>query len=502
MNELNQVLFLTGIYISGFLYLLPFGNIIDKKLVSLISFFVGLIVWVEAVVINLAISNNLRLEILLIIVIFGFFIINVIVRLLGIHIPWWRTIKKIHGLFLLFFIGITIICSFFLNYIHFSVDSQVYEGMARLLTNYGVVGPEHPYIFEWQVHARLIFIPGIHAVSHLFNIEVFYALYPVSSIMFIATFFWFINNNLKNMKINHLIRISMGVGGVLLLCTSILFIAHSFFLHTNLMTSIYFSLGTIFFYKYISQKGKFWLVLSIIFFAATIQIRKEMAIFSLPPILYILQNDSELERTYVLGLYGLFMFFYNWIFLMISMHGFQLGEARGGFMIYLICFALMTMMFFSSLSIRWRIFIKKHLFSLIISTVVGVIFLFLTFSEKLIPAFISLLKFLYIPRFGAWGGFWFGFSIVVILYITNLSIKTEKLGFLLFSIFYFFVLRLVLYGFFSGIKDNYWSTSGNRIILHIFPTAIFFMVMVFIELHASKLPSSQGFFSRSYGRKA
>lgn len=484
MNQINQVLLLLVFYLTGFLYLLPFRKVIGERLLILISFFVGLIIWVQAVVFNLAINNELKIQTLVLIVITGFIIVNLIAKLFGYTI--WEGIKNIsksEARYFLLFIVSSMLASFF-KYIIISPDSLVIQSMSQFIANNGVIGPEYPILFKWQSDILLIFNSGIHAIAYVFNVEVFYTLYPVVSIMFISNIFYFIKRervcNYDVFKDN----LYLEFGAILILLTSLVFFYHSFYLLSNLITSVYFCLGIIFTYNYLHERKFFWLILSIIFLAVTIQIRKEMLMFSLIPIPYVVYCSNDLSKRKIILLYTCFVIFYSWSLLMYSKNSqllfFKVGSflTHGDIRLDLLSIFSVSLIFLISLFNPIKDFIRNN-FYLLLCIVCGflICFLFLIRTDEVLSSLSNLLSFLFIPDRGAWGIFWLCFFSIVGYYLVNRHIWEDKMSYILACILLFFIFRLILFTIFTKIWDTHWTDSGNRILLQIFPVAVYFIFL-------------------------
>ena len=92
---------------------------------------------------------------------------------------------------------------------------------------------------------------------------------------------------------------------------------------------------------------------------------------------------------------------------------------------------------------------------------------------------------------GLWGYFWYIMTIMVSLFAAARILskydvwRIQKInGDLLFFVMMgFMILRLMIYTVFESLKADTWNDSGNRMLLHIYPTCLFFLAEVLHSLY-------------------
>lgn len=496
MNEFNQIVLLSTIWFTGLFILIPFFHRIGITLSGFLSFFIGLVIWVQGLLLSLYCFNSVKLSTIA---------IFIILLSIPLYITQFKNLKKfdvkdIRKLFPLLCLAllIFIFTSYVSKYLYFTPDSQDYDGLGRLLFHEGLFIEKGTCFEIWLSQYYSIFLSSLLAIGHLFNVKMLYSIFPTTSIMFTLLFYFLINKEVNFISRNTYSKIFFNTFLLLLLCLPWMYVIHSFYLNGNLLTGIFFSLSTFMFYLAIINKNQIFILLGFIFSSQLFLLRIEMAFFSIIPIfLFVILFEEPIERKWILFILFLIIG-YQWYTFMFLFNEYKLSylfnynnslNSAGNYYLYTQCLVLSILCYILiNLKITQNI-IKKYQNSIFFSLVIIVsIILVIFFSKEFTESLKNLLKLMFYNDFGGWGIHWY--LILIAIPISLIFIFNDKsVRFLLYSILIFFWFRLILYTIAPSIADDNCWGSGNRMLLHIFPVSVFFFIVILsriIEFYKNK----------------
>ena len=449
----------------GILSLLNFN--IDKRIFVWISFLFGIIVSVQVSLISIYFTGILH-NILFICVICALMCFN-----LYKYINNREIFSKINFIdLLIIFIFIFIIVEY-LPLIAFSPDSYHYHGIIDAISD-NKIDPAFFKEFSWYlVDARLIFFDLIFVIGKGYNIELFSTIFAVtcfiSIFLIIRLVSIFKDNSLSSVKSMFLILFIF-----LFILTINIIVRHSFYMHSNLITGVFYSIGTLLLFISYSEKindKSLYIILGLIFLAFTIMIRKEMVVMTLLPIgIFFLYHRIDIKK-YFLYISVYFILAYQWIFYyLIEVNDFEYilknTSGHGGIKLYLIGFFVFLFPIILKIFYKYISLNKTNSF-LWITYLIMIIFLFFIDMNETIKTIQNLFFYTFL-RFKYWSLFWF-----VLLFSMIYLYKDRFISLFSHLIAIYVVLRLYLYVFIDSLKDH---GSGDRMMIHIFFIAIFIIV--------------------------
>lgn len=395
---------------------------------------------------------------------------------------------------ILFLLSVLLICllPYFGNYIFYSPDSLQVERLSRMFHKYGAYGKDNSCLFSVLFGIRVPFYVIIHNVGYLSGIKLFYSFTSATTFFTCLGLwgFWRRENHQSGFWSTIWLLLVLT-----LFLSNRLVVFHSFYLLTNLTTMAYYTFGILSLYEYLKKKESFWFILACFFLGCTGLVRKEMLLFSLLPFLFVSWKNyfPRLSVSFFgFALYSLFAYlWFSWGILgvlgiseVIETDFKTATTGLGGALIVAFCFILSLIIFF----FPWHI-IKKRI------RIIVYLFLFISlvafsyyFENNLT---VSVKEFCLLAfRKGCWGSFWYllflGIFIYVFLRIVPVSFRNlladirvdsrddNSMDLLTFIILAFLISRVILYAIINPFASHY-NASGNRILLHIYPVAVYFL---------------------------
>jgi hypothetical protein len=304
MNEIYHIVLLVGIELIGLIFL-SFLKI-ESKLNIWFGFIVGLFVINQAALFSLFLLdyvNNITFALLILSSLAVLYLnkSNILLQLDIDNI-------KIDALLLLGFMVLVVVKP---NYIGITSDSVHYFIASEAINNNMLTG-DMLQKFSWYfANARLIFLDMLIVLGFILEVDLIIYILPLMgfvSLMFIfrvITIKFDLNYFQKNVLFLSILLFSLSIDR---------FLSHTHYLHSNLITGVYYLFGVVILASNkVNKKESMTPYLGILFLGVTVLIRKEMLLFSLIPImLYLLLNKQKVfdSMRYVL-LYLLVS--YQWI---------------------------------------------------------------------------------------------------------------------------------------------------------------------------------------------
>jgi|GEM_PF-4725002 len=373
------------------------------------------------------------------------------------------------------------------NYLHYSPDSLINEAVSRMFHKCGAFPDSTAKVHYVLFNVRLPFYISVNNIAYLAGINFFYSFLSASTV-FITVFvvgIW-LEEYGEDRNSRHL-KYSV-VALVTLLLSSKIIQFHTFYYLSNLTSMTYFTVGLFSLYRYLRREERYLLLYACFFLGLTGIIRKEMLVFSLIPVWYVLfvckGNIGFLYKIYAFIAYSFCS--YTWYFWGMSLANTGFVEllnsgiktsSHGGILVSCMSFVLAGIVFL----LPWQKIKCKRGFVYILYVLV--IALTIVFKLDDFSTAFSNLVLLMFTENGMWGFVWYLLLMASIFWgilrVLDLSCDDQthsRMSFLPFVLGTFLIVRVVLYVYFDGPQDVSWNDSGNRILLHILPVAVYFII--------------------------
>lgn len=351
-------------------------------------------------------------------------------------------------------------------------DSWAYLSMGRILPRNA--GFPIPRIRLW-VSDYGYFVGLIFAGASFFKFDYVYTYMPIISIWFALSFGWL----LYKAQRKYLAPLWAGlfsVLAVLIYASTYFIIFQSFYVHANLTASVYFTLAVVSLWFYITDKKVVWLVLETLFLVSFALSRTEGPLFALL-ILLVTISSKEVSYKRAVGCitaFTLLMAFWNYKLLSVSGFVFE-NAASTPERIWFVITAVTVFWVFALFSgSSWVTRIKSNL-PLMMHYILALWALFFTFSSESVVAQVHFRDILYaLFVTGSWEGTWL---LVIVLAGYSLVLKPFKSESLYVNIIIHYLASLYIIKYKIGECSLSNVASINRMLLHIFPTIIFYLFL-------------------------
>jgi hypothetical protein len=471
----NHLFFNTILYFSGYFFLSALGNL-PLILKHSLAFIAGTALW--GIVSTFLII--LKIQVGLMPIIFGIGITIISFSFISERSETFFDKKKCFYMELkwgLVFILFFIIAHFLLDLFwipQLTTDSHSYIAAGKAIINNGTFPIDLPGK-NFFLNAKMSLLPALISGGYLFGINLYISIFPIMA--FYLSFFsmYILYEILITLNLSNITRSVLIAIGLLLMISPPAYLYHTFYIHTNMITACYFSGSIIFILKYKNNINKNWLIISSVFLGAAALVRIEMIFFSFIPISVLIADKKPDNKDFTLFLSVFMAIAFGWHFYRLSLVGLSLDYHNFGFA-EASCFFLLIAIW--SITISEKIYRKVTCFSPQIFTgslLVVLFFLSFYFHSNFIECIKNLYQIICFNKaqlgFG-WGKFWL---ILMSAIIISIPIKHNYLTSLFYIIITFILFRLIFYStpMLSGIPHIY---SGSRIILHIYPVSVIFVI--------------------------
>lgn len=495
MNEINQLILNTLIPLYGMTVLVPFVKEANSCLLIGLSWFVGWgiigVMGITLVVFGIGVTPFKVMMMSL------FFLATLIIygsrHMQGLRLIhcYKKRFNKSASKKLFIYIGISAFIVYFMNFVYYTTDIIVSESLSRIFHDFGLYSNERRRLFYTLLNQRLPLYISIQSISRQVDVERYTSFSAVTTLFLCVGVvgFWRQQNGLFNKKSKFWLYAVIA----LLLSNNLIF-THVFTPLSNIITMGYYSMGVLCLCHYIKRKGTSFFILSCFLLGATPIIRKEMLFFALMPIvilgLYGLMPCLKIRLggllVYVLLAFSWYLWGISkvWSMKMVST-GFK-TNSHGGYLIVLSLLPI-SIAFFLFPKNLWKSKIMKVTVTLLAA--VSLLFLIFYHTEPMVRSLTRLFG-LMLYKKGRWGVFWPIAIPAILAYMSSLffikkrsvyqTIKTEfyfgcDINFLAIVSISFIVARIVLYAIFASIKDDSFWSSGNRILMHVYPIIVYFL---------------------------
>ncbi|MGM0519932.1 MAG: hypothetical protein ACQERD_09855 [Campylobacterota bacterium] len=275
----------------------------------------------------------------------------------------------------------------------------------------------------------------------------------------------------KRLNLLHTYLLSLGL--YLFSFSMYIFVEHSLWLHANLTTGIFLSLGALF--LFLSGKNDNYRVLGFLFLAVTVLLRKEMVVVSLVPIgLFFTVYKCSLTQMYRYMLLYLIAAYQFWFFYLYHAGALAITfSGHGSDFEYVIgLFSTLLLPLFASALNRMGLSLQSKGRVLYLLYLIILIGLFLVDSQEFIKT-LELFAAHTLFAFKRWGVVWLLLA-AALFFVARQDMRLRFM--LLHFLAIYFVFRIAVY-FFTDLVDH---SSGSRIMLHIVFVALF---VVFSSLY-------------------
>ena len=477
-----HLLFNASLYLTGFLFL-SLGFSLPVYCRHFMAFLAGVALWGIISTFYLIVSIPLTL-------------INILLFFaLLLSLTIWNRRKEIFksdrsykkellwfGLFFSVFILLHIAVSNY-NLTFVSFDSWRYIGIGQAIGKSGYFPPPGFQAWDYFLSARMAILAVLYAISYLYHIELPYTLMPLTAIYFLLTFLALFFIATESTRLAPRLRLLLGICGVLLMATLPAYWFHAYFVNQNLLTSVYFTCSLMSLFIYRHQRRLLWLIIAAVSLSVTTLMRNEMSFFASIPLLMLLSMEGLEKKEYKIFLLIFISISFPWRVFNVYLLGLDhlvhdWGVLQiGVYVIYLLSYFM----------IHFKI-TRDHLAPLTPAITIGIlttlIFGLMSFStikptEGMFASINSvfLIMFKSSGKYEDWRLIWF--VILFFLVINALFIKEKQIHFWKDVLVIFILLRLILYsiGLFSIEAAASMFNSGSRILMHLMPSGICYVML-------------------------
>jgi len=467
---MNQIGFLTGIYLIGIVFGLNFKRNIPFPFICLTAFFWGATIWVVLNVGCMLISSpSIHHIAVLMAITFSVLSISIILRnnwkLKTIEIAWLIGTLTV----------LTLITSFFtrFNFSKASFDSLLIIQMGREVIlhgsdSWGLASPS----------SYGVFIPFMQSASVYLDMDYLYAFQPTLEVMFIFSFLYLNIHLLSYFIINKRRAIGLSILATTALVSTYFIFFQLFYIHTNFLSAIflYFSICT--FWLSRKEQNNTWMVFAILALIGFSLSRTENILFALI-VLAIFVSSDQRSRPIQLFTYLPFLIFFSlWNLRIRTIPPSSIDVLNIG-IIYAIAFLLIAFGVLILLSnqdwIKKNIIVKLDQIIWIVFCL-GLFLMFLIKPAHMITGLINLFTNLFST--GIWGFSWFFLiGLIIITWFQPSFINDSYFR----TVIHLFTISVMLMMFFRSPYHTGWGDSGNRMMTTIVPITFTYILLKYSQ---------------------
>jgi len=360
-------------------------------------------------------------------------------------------------------------------------DSATLLGVGSILGKSGQIPPTglSDDMFLGLMKNRIGLLSLILAGGYIFGVKFYNFIFPLSAFYFLPTFALLFFYASEGLNVNKVVRLLLGGCGTLMILSVPAYWYHAYYVHQNLLTSIFYSIAIFSVFIYRDKRDREWLIIGAITLGITPLLRNEMLAFS-AIVVAMLMSTPDLERKD----YAMFLFVFFCTFLpMQLLRSYYLGLGRAGVHEWggiqlAVAFGYLISYFIVHFDIT-----KSKIASAIPNILISALIIFIIiglylFHGGVITSIYDLLQIISVSK-GAhnWGVIWLAIAVII---INNISFMHRKdFNFWIQILIFFFSMRILVYSL--GFQLNQFS-SGSRILLHIMPTGVFYIFFLLASL--------------------
>ena len=318
-----------------------------------------------------------------------------------------------------------------------------------------------------------IYMGLVQAMGMVFGLDYVWFIQPVLSLILMIAFIYFGLKSVSRYIQKWWIAALLVVGGLLIFESSNLAYILLTYIHTNLTSGLFLFLTVASLYFAIEEDNQSWLALSGIALISFGLMRIENVIMALVLILIYVSSGMLTKRQSSLtfipyliiqGFWYFSLYFMEFDTYLSSMDKTQI------LLTSLACFAMVAVILLSQWRFLQRILVwAGKLFPILL---LGVWIVFGIMNPTLgLTNLRALGRVLFIS--GYWGAFWYAVIFLTLISIVNSRFPQKRLlsGFLVS-----FVAIVEILGFFRHPYHDQWFDSANRMMVHIVPLILFFVI--------------------------
>ena len=379
-------------------------------------------------------------------------------------------------------LGTAVIITSKYNLIQGTYDSFTYLQMGEIVGNHGFLA-----VSGSLYSTRAIYYPMFHSLSLVFDTECLWSFTAIYAIEFMSAFLLLTFVAARRLQPSNLVAFVLAVLGTGLFFTSFLVIYHFFYINHHMITAAHFTLFFILTWHGIERRDFRLIMIGLLIFVPSIMMRVENSIYLLIFTTLLLRNEFLTRQMVVTVslIIGSAVMFYSLLFSVWSRN-----HVASNWMIIIALFGF-TMMFLGAMC-RWKVFyaffarFKKHLDYITISIITGLV-IFLLFQDFDRVGHSMIVTLANMLQYGGWEGLWFGIVCLVLVVFTWRMKPIVGEAFLLGSIMSFLLSLFVFLAFRTSYLPSVFD-SANRMLIHIVPTIVFYLVIKFAANSTQRNP--------------
>lgn len=462
---MNQILFTIALFLMGICVGLPFKKQIPFPFLCVSSYLWGSLLWVLSVCLLLIFHLYTTLAIILLLSI-------TIATSLFISFRWqtlqytFKEICWVTGCLFLFVLFAAITTKF--NYSVTTID-----GAGRILIGKSLFWDGFTSYNMSQLGHNGIMIEALQSAAAIFGDAYLYTAQPLFALSLIGIFIFLANEVLQEINTGNL-YLHRIIVAVIFMCSTYFMVFQAFYIHDNFVVGIFTLIAIYSFWLAHQQEKTGWLYFGSLATIGLSLSRVEGPVFALIILVLSLSQDhfpyknrlwTYLSPAIVVSVW------YSIILTVVNQDVYFLKSDR----VILVIGAFLGLAILTILSnIHWvrnLIFSHMHIF-----TILGVAIIFTNLivlrPEHIWTNISMIISNMYTN--GRWGSFWY-FILPLLCFSIPLP-KFPQERFITINLFSFFILLVAL----GGLRNPYrlgWSDSANRMLVHIVPTLVFYLVL-------------------------
>ena len=333
-----------------------------------------------------------------------------------------------------------------------------------------------------------IYMGVIQTLGQLFGLDYVWFIQPVFSLILVAALVYFGYRSTSRYIHKKWISALLVIGAILVFETANMPHIMLTYIHTNLTSGLFLFLTVLSLYYAIEEDNEGWLVLSGFALISFGLMRIENVIVALTLIFFYLASGKLTRKQssftfipylIIQGIWYFSVYLMDINTFLSSMNKIQI------LLTSLACFAMIAIILFS----RWQ-FLRRILdwagkifpfFLLLVWTILGILN-----PSSYVTNLRSLGSALFLT--GNWGSFWY---IMIFFFLISLFLSRFPQKRILLRFMVSFVAIVEILGFFRVPYHEWWTDSANRMMIHIAPLVVFFIVTQVASL-ASRSPMFSG----------
>jgi len=468
---INQVLFLFGLYGFGVYFGLIFKRQIPCAFIGVTGFLWGTLFWVVGGIFFKIVS----IPYTPVSMIAFFIILAVVFSIIHIKMNTWQLSRSELTYLLLMaiaFILVLVIASIF-NLSIGSTDSITNIFLGRRIAYEGL-----SEAFDYFLSTTGVYLPQLQSASIFLGDDYLYAAQPAFAYTFFLIYLYLSHQVIGNLFSDKRVALALTFLTGLVLFSTYYMVWQVFYIHNNMISAVYLFVAVSTFWLASIEDKYSWMIFALLGLMGFSLARTEAPIFALIFLVIVISFDQFSYRIRLISILPyLFILILWYLYLFRGM-----GEGT------LILNPERTLVIISSLvsfgilvvlsELRW---IKRFLLPILPKIMLGLLLLILVFMvfqkpEHMMDSLTAIIK--NMIESGRWGITWIIISLLLVFSLAQPRVPKEELFF--YGISSFFSLLLVI-SYFHGPFRLGWGDSANRMLTHILPIIILYVLMTTVK---------------------